>query len=211
MIPATAENVVAVLLAAPERFAQQTIKHCHARGVWSVVLSERNGSLRRMFVAGPGHELWRNDPVSRKGMSVGFHAHHCDISIEGVVGMLLNWTVRESITGAVALNEYVFRSAIRTGGGRFMSTGRTKFFRDVNRVLLAAGSCVEMRAAELHTIFVEKDRCAAWIADESFEWRNYVPYTYSDDDLELLDFSQLYHKATSDDIIALAEIIRGIK
>src|ERR1700728_4215738 len=67
--------------------------HCHTRNVHSILLLDSPGQTIRLFIAVPGHELYLNDHDNTHIMSVGFHPHHCNVTLSVVLGEVGNWNV----------------------------------------------------------------------------------------------------------------------
>lgn len=183
--------------------------HCHARNVHSVMLLEAQGKTIRLFVAEPGHELDRNMPhMFEAGMSVGFHAHHCELTLEVVRGNLFNWTVEVSQSEKhLRVSAYQYESALkgaavcgfsRIGPARIRSTSIRNLF---------AGESAYMPASTLHTIGMLSCRdVAAWFVFEGREDSSYSPITYSTAKLDEAVFHDLYQRATTQDVMRLLEL-----
>lgn len=176
-----------------EELAAKSIVNCHAMGVDSVVLAGPN--MTRAFVAHKNHELWRNLPGDNI-MSVGYHAHHCDVRLEPIYGCVYNLSVARSeirMSAKGRYREFMYRSPITGGKGEFVSTGkRYEFSPWIHRLSKA----VEMKACEVHTIYVPRGEEAAWYVFERDEDPLYTPLTWSNADLEKFNFAPLYQPMT---------------
>jgi len=53
---------------------------------------------------------------------------------------------------------------------------------------------LSMSATDLHSIYVPRDRTAAWIVKEGAESEEGEEYTWSNDDLESFDWTGIYHR-----------------
>lgn len=203
-------EIAALLKESPKHFAKNSYKNCHAGGVYSIVLASRGDRLQRMFFADSIHELYKNSPWEASEcnvpMSVGFHGHHCDIAITGLMGHIVNWEIENDIQGRLHLDEYLYSSGILNKNGCFVWTGQERTFRDKARVIITEGGRVEMSAIELHTIYVKGGSRAAWLVEEG-EPANRVSYTYSNADLEKLNFDKLYHPVSESEILAIARLL----
>ena len=95
------------------------------------------------------------------------------------------------------LAPFLYRSAIRGESPGFTRLGEA-VERGVSFLRLAEGSLtLSLRADQQHTITVAKGVAAAWLVVEGEEDANYVPVTWSNDDLERFDFSGMYRSMTS--------------
>lgn len=184
-----------------------SIANCHARGVHSLMLLDEPGKRIRLFVATEQHELWKNEP-GHVDISVGFHPHHCAITIEVVQGVIWNRILTLEPAGT-PLSKYLYRSKLRGEEPGFerigTATGTTESFRiqhgepyeDIDR----------MSANDLHTIHVRKGEHAAWLIYEGREDPNYQPICYSTAQFEDASFVGMYEHMSEQEIaemIALA-------
>lgn len=176
-----------------EQLAAKSIVNCHAMGVDSVVLAGPN--MTRAFVAHKDHELWRNLP-GENIMSVGYHAHHCNVRLVPIYGSVFNLSVMRSelrVSPKGRYREFMYQSPIRGKKGEFVSTGlRYEFSPWIHRM----SKPVEMQAKEVHTIYVPRGEEAAWYVFEGDEDPIYTPLTWSNADLEKFDFAPLYQPMT---------------
>ena len=164
---------------------QSSRANCHARGLHSIVIAPR----LRIFYAAPDHELYRNGPGF--SFSVGLHPHHCSLTLIRLMGK-----PRNIVEGAfprlslrMKLLEFRYASPLRDNErGSFSATGRSRTFSLVSHPI----SHNEMDAHDLHTVFVPRGEEAAWAVVEGDEDPNYVPLTYSNDNLEDFDFDGMY-------------------
>lgn len=168
---------------------RRSIMHCHANFVHSVMLMEKPGSTIRMFIAEPGHDLHCND-ISRfrTDQTVGFHAHHCDLTLIPLVGKVNNFKVSLSPRPDFECMEFDYQSAITHGKIGFKLNGNRGLQIDSVR-LLEEGEF--MSASQMHTISTFDD-WAAWLAIEGKEDPNYNGKCYSTQRLDQQDFSGLY-------------------
>lgn len=173
----------------PEILAKSRL-HCHAHNLHSIMLLEAPGKTIRVFVAEPGHTLWRNFPENiESGMSVGFHPHHCDLTLVGLRGTFFNWIVRSG--NELVLPRFRYRSALRGEKPGFEKMG-TIGLRTHEGRFLTAGASVSMRATDVHTVAALTDRWSAWLVLEGGEDTNYEPFCYSTAELETESFDHLY-------------------
>lgn len=170
------------------KIASRSFTNCHCKGVHSLLI--RDGL--RLFYADETHELWRNRP-GYSPMSVGFHGHHCDVTLMAIEGSGLSNVVLAPPSGCVnTVCEFAYRSPITSNmPGRFMATG---IKRTVSRRHYAFDSfpVQSLSAKTLHTISLPREMSASWLVIEGAEDPSYQPLTYSDAYLETLDWSELY-------------------
>lgn len=173
-----------------DKIVAGSFSNCHCVGVVSIPIM---GSKVRLFYAAPNHELWRNDVfrlLSREELSVGFHPHHCDITLSQVFGSPYNIRMKVSKErGAIYLGTFIYESAIKSGG-------EAKFFHvnhETCHILRPEQlGTIHMKAEECHTIYVPEHKEAAWMVFEGKEDYQYRPHTYSNAPLEQMKFKHLY-------------------
>lgn len=171
-------------------------KDCHAVGLDSIVLGKVNGRLIRIFATRANHTLWmnRNDYP----MSVGYHAHHCDITLVGHTGLVQNRLVYLRPSGIpISIFHYASKLTHVNPGFRYIGVAK-----------LSTPTCIDlspepfyMNAEDKHTIYVPKDERASWFVFEGEEDPNYIPLTYSNVNLEQENLSHLYQSMTKEEIL----------
>lgn len=177
-------------------------KHCHAMGVHSIVIGRRGGKLTRVFLAVPGHTLWKNGRASEK-YSVGIHDHQYHLAISHVFGEI--WHMRYTLEKnrfAELLNAYSFVSGgcndtptVTALGSQWVSP------ESVYRLLgtLSIGHEV------LHTMAVPLNEPAAWLVREGERVKNKT-MLYSDS--QVIDTTGFYQPFDGvDEIVSLVESI----
>ncbi len=178
---------------------------CHATGVHSVRILEDV----RIFFATSQHSLYRN--LGHHRMSVGFHPHHCDVTLEVLKGTIYNITAREvsaEYCGLLDFYKYKYSSKITKGSMGFECQGTTKLCVEEIRQL-NVGDTQKMSANQLHSVYVEAVKPASWVVYEGKEDPNYVPYCYSNDSmLEKASGSDLYGKPTFREVEELINSLR---
>lgn len=175
--------------------------HCHARNVHSIMLLEAPGKTIRLFVAEPSHPLAQNYPERfSAGMSVGFHAHHCDLTIVALRGKILNWTVVPG--NEFEVTEFAYRSELRGERPGFERRG-TVGLRTVDQRHLTFGDSVFMHAAQLHTVAAVPGHWAAWLVFDGRDDANYSPACYSTSELERETLDDLYKPVSEDQLDTL--------
>lgn len=171
-----------------ENIAANSLVNCHVKGLDSIVLDTTPGKHLRAFVATATHELWRNAiPITEK-LSVAVHPHHCDITLVPAFGRVYN--VVQDVRGeGTRLRKFYYKSQIKNGAGSFEDADEYRFLH-LKPLKLQKGW--PMPAAQLHSIYVPKGETAAWFVYEHAEDKAYQPVCFSNDDLQLMDFSELY-------------------
>lgn len=165
--------------------------HCHAFNLHSIMLLEAPGKTIRLFVAEPGHSLSRNDPRRYEGeMSIGFHPHHCDLTLVWLRGYIRNWIVSPG-GGDIEAGQFAYRSALRGQKPGFERVGDARL-STIDIRALEDGASIFMKASALHTVAVPSSEWAAWLVLEGAEDPNYLPVCYSTSDLENESFDHLY-------------------
>lgn len=178
------------------------LRNCHARGLHSVVLGEDGGRLRRLFIATPEHTLWRNTLVGLP-LSIGYHAHHCDLTIKVLAGSIANFTLRPGHGRKLAAWRY--QSPIRGEAPRFVRLFGPAAYGADFVILNEASAPLHLPAAVMHTVNVTRDATAVWLIEEGEEDPHYLPLTLSDDDLSAFDWTGMYEPM---DDAACAELLR---
>lgn len=181
----------------------RSLIHCHTENLHSIMLLDAPGQVVRMFVAEPGHSLWRNDPRylnPKEGpISLGFHPHHCELSLSLVAGEAYNWLVEVQSDGYMAypMSRYRYNSQITAGKIGFAKEGEDNLVHVSFRPLRGeGGGPTHMAAKQIHTVMVPRDCWGAWIVMEGREDPAYNNVTWSNADLAVADFSRLYQPMT---------------
>lgn len=189
-----------------EQIVKNSIAHCHAKGVHSICLLDEPGKRIRMFIASKGHTLCRNMP-DRWPLSIGFHAHHCDIQLEVIRGSIVNRVLMFGRGGHTQMGKYRYESSIWSKSApTFHRLGLSDPF-SVGTDFLRTGECADMLADEFHTVAVPGNG-AAWLVYEGAEDPAYEPITISDDDLmSPRVFEGLYQPMSARQITMLIDYI----
>jgi hypothetical protein len=190
-----------------EEILSRSLLNCHVKGLHSIMLSESPAKTIRLYVATPDHELYRNHYSEMDSvMSLAFHAHHCNLTLHCIKGILFNWEVVEDDNGSIELQKYIYHSKITEGDLSFEKIGtgklRTTCHRYVNE-----GEAVFMKADQIHTVACEKNKLCAWLVYEGKEDKSYKPYCWTHSNVNNIDYSQLYQKPTEKQIMKLLKQI----
>lgn len=191
-----------------ESIVSQSLLHCHVTGLHSIMLLQSPERTIRMYITDTQHELWRNYPsdFGSHPLSLGFHPHHCNLTLHVIKGTILNWQVTEGMVGFLA-DKYAWQSPISpslTGGFALMERG-VKLYT-VGLTILKELEAIHMMASDIHTVAVRRGEIAAWLVYEGREDPLYGPYTWSNADLESFSTDGLYLKPTQDDVISLLHV-----
>src|SRR5882724_2219506 len=176
-----------------EQILSRSLLHCHSPNLHSIVFRD-SPQMIRLFIAQPNHKLFLNHPNLFKdyyNQSVGFHAHHCELTLVPTRGKLSNWIIKPSVVGKLLLKEYEYRSAITQGQIGFTYVGE-KLFNSKEFKHIPVGESKYMPATDIHTVFVTKGEWASWFVLEGKENLNYDNKCLSTTDVEKEDFSRLY-------------------
>ncbi len=192
-----------------EWMAQHSYLNCHAEGVDSLRIDDKI----RCFIATSSHTLYKNnEEYWCSPMSVGYHPHHCDLSLyclEGSVKNIVREPVKKDSWEAKRYYKYKYNSEIIGGKIGFQMLGADYLGRRrINELI--AGTSVEMRASQVHTVYVPRYEEAIWVVEESMEDLDYKSYCWSDDGfLDKWNFDKLYGKPTVEETLKMWEKVKG--
>ncbi len=200
-----------------EEVLDKSLINCHVKGLHSIMLSNVKGKIIRMFITDRNHELYHNDPLDvgefgqlKDKLSVAFHPHHCNLTLQAIKGSFINWEVEEKAVGDLVTNKYLYKSGIIEAESSFEYKNIASLAtKSIN--LIKTGSYrdyVYLNSDQIHTVFVDKGRVSAWLVYEGKEDENYIPYCYSNVDLTKNDSSELYQKPTEKELKAILKSIQ---
>lgn len=190
---------------------RKSFLNCHVYGLHSLMLVDTPEKTIRLFYASPHHELWRNEVSTVKEMSLGFHNHHCNLSLEVYSGKITNWQVElaeeETKRIPMSLKKHEYSSYINQGKGGFTLVGESKLVTSSIKNLTSKliGDSIFMKADSLHTVFVEKGQEATWFVYEGLENRDHKPVCYSNTDLSTHSTENLYKRPQEEDVFDILE------
>lgn len=196
-----------------EQIVERSRWNCHARGVHSIVFLESPGRTIRCFTTTPEHELHLNRLATLKRMSIGFHPHHCNLTLSVVHGAIRNWEVVGAGLGEFQFraNAFQYHSALAKGGKAGFEFMDTATFNTLADTSLAAGDDYHMPASALHTVAVRKHEAAAWFVFEGQTDVNYQPVCFSGARLDRMKFGHLYTRPTENQIATeIAKLLRHL-
>ena len=188
-----------------DSIVSQSLLHCHVRGLHSIMLLQAPERTIRLYITDRSHQLYHNFPAEygTGKLSLGFHAHHCQLTLEVVRGTILNWTVVPARHGFLA-DRYLWRSPISTEeAGGFQIDQRGDMLDTFDLRILNEGQAIHMDASAIHTVAVKPGEVAAWLVYEGREDPGYIPYRWSNADLTSFDTTGLYAKPTQEEVLKL--------
>lgn len=152
------------------------VANCHTHGLHSIVLHDQPDNRCRIFYADSKHELWRNTEGSK--FSIGIHAHHCDLTLIGLTGTprSVQYAILPAADGDFEKCRYV--SPFSGKPGSIVPTGEFAYMHKINSVNLDMMT-LDLKAHQLHTVYVDKGQSAAWMILEGGEDRHYQSVFWS--------------------------------
>ncbi len=184
----------------------ESLMHCHVHGLHSVMLLKSPERTIRMFITSDDHHLWMNYPseIGSKPLSLGFHPHHCNMTLHVVRGAIFNWVVSPARRGFL-MDRFIWDTPIgrEEFKGGFFIDQQGVIMDSVSQQRIFEGEAVHMHASDIHTVAIQRGEVTAWLVYEGREDPRYQPYAWSNADLSTFDTSGLYVKPTQDDVLAL--------
>lgn len=177
--------------------------NCHVKGVHSYMLIDYPGRSVRVFYATAQHDLGKNiaAAVNRSSnaepMSVAFHSHRRNLTLEVIQGTLTNITAFEDdgCYDPQILNKFKYESRILDGKMKFVKKGKGKL-ANKGPQKLNKGDYLHLPAQYFHTVAVDPYTTCAWLVFEGAEDPGYTSECYSNADLENISDEGLYIKPT---------------
>lgn len=191
---------------------KNSLENCHAYGVHSIVLSKEENYLRRIFVTSDWHELWKNHFPDNSSyptyeLSVAIHPHHCAVKLNTIKGQFenLQFTINPSLQNEF-FTRYLYSSPITGKAGYFVKQGVSSL-KLLERKVVKIGNSISLSSKQLHTVYLEKGKQAAWLVEESDENPFYKAECYSNAKLELFSFDGMYRPMTSETLEEIVEYL----
>lgn len=156
----TLDDLQAAVEQAPNALLEMARLDCHAQLVDSIPLSSDEGRLTRVFLAWPGHRLHLNFPGS-PGYTVGVHDHRYDLSLRLICGRAVNYHFELAPGEGRTHTEWRFTSGVASGEPA-VEPGGVARLRCCGHSELRSGIDLNMRADELHTVWVADGTPTAW-------------------------------------------------
>lgn len=196
-----------------EEIVSKSLMNCHCVGLHSVMLLDCPGKTIRLYVSMPDSEISKPRTaifsVTPDNTPLAFHPHHCDLTLHCLVGCLNNVNVKENMFSGDYVTKYLYHSKIKEGEIKFEVKGSSRLKLYAHRQL-SSGDTLYLKASDIHSVFCTPYSLTAWLVYEGQEDPNYVPYCWSNRDLNKQDYTNLYRKATKDEVMLLlraAELI----
>lgn len=187
----------------------KSLLNCHVEGVHSIMLLNSPGKTIRMYIAVPGNDL--ETPTANvfkptPEMPLSIHPHHCNLTLQCITGILVNWQFKETHDiefGTKNYNKYFYSSKITGPEMKFEKLGQTRLLTE-KRSILDPNESISMPASALHTVTTRPGIFTAWLVFEGKEDPEYIPYCYSmHQNLNNINTAGLYIKPTKEQILNL--------
>ena len=169
-----------------QEIVSRSLLNCHCMGLHSIMLLESPGKTIRLYISEPGGDMYKNSPRHHdkgKGMSLAFHPHHCNLTLECVTGTIMNWEMKVVPTGRFKIDRFLYTSGITEGEMGFKKDGED-VLQTKKKTYLKWGQTVSMPAEAIHTVACAEDTLCAWLVYEGEENPDYIPYCWSNSNLE---------------------------
>lgn len=190
-----------------DEIASKSLYNCHVPGLASILFVDAPEQRIRLFIATRQHELWRNNPTTLGSLAA--HAHHCDITLECVFGRFANLSYAAYEAGPETggpFHAYHYTSGIFNPRGKFEASHLPGVaYRDYDYV--HAGESLALPAHQIHSVQVNKGVVAAWFVYEGKEDAGYESLSYSDQNLALTSFDNLYRPMNTVQVVELLETV----
>lgn len=179
--------------------------NCHVRGLHSISFAVKEDGRRiRMFVHEPGGALsFKGElKIAYPDLPISIHPHNRDLTLIGLSGTLLNYTVMIDKVKGVTLDEWRFSSRITDDRRKRMFTlTDAKRLSVVHQKALQPGDSLYLPAHMLHTVTCHPTKPTAWLIIEG-DWNpHYQSVCYSNCDLEQVSDVGLYQPIRSAAVI----------
>lgn len=171
----------------------KSLINCHTQGLDSIIIKDAPGMIR-LFVARRDHQLWRNDIKGRNAWSVAMHRHHCDVTLQPILGEVSNISIDKDAEDSISMFMYKYEPPITGTHGKFT------LIEDYALPLRLRADLVTkplfLPYSQPHSVYVPYGQPAAWYIWEGAEYATYKPLVYSNTDLRDFDFSPLNQPMT---------------
>ncbi len=191
-----------------DNIVERSLLNCHAKGVHSIMLLESPEKTIRLFFAEKNSDIQYNSPHQfEEGfkLSVGFHSHHCNITLSCIKGEILNWIVKPTDVDDISrirISKWVYHSKISNGEMGFESLGMD-FLKTSVLNELSVGKAAFMNANEIHTVGASPNEEHAWFVFEGKEDENYESFCWSNSKLDEITSDGLYVKPTEEEVLSI--------
>lgn len=175
--------------------APRSLLDCHHKGLDSLMIHDQ-GKIKRLFIKHAGTMLGPDD--------IAYHRHHCDVTLEPVVGSVTNSDAVVTPDGK-PFGRWFYQSKIRDGAGGFSRAGSARLSLSSRPVAIGQPP-IMLHARQLHTVTAGPD-FAAWLVHEGEEWPGYDATTYARRDLSGWSAEGLYRPMS---IHVYGEMLRAV-
>lgn len=183
-----------------DKIRNNTLLNCHTIWLHSIVLSNKNWLLTRVFLTDKNHDMRKNNYENwlKEKLSIAIHPHHVSLNIYPIKWIIYNILFSTNIVNSniVDINKYKWVSKILNWKWWFEFLWKDEIYF-IKKELITENNCqtCTMEWQELHTIYVPKWQESAWIITELSENKNYNWYNYSNYNLSQRNDDGLYKKA----------------
>lgn len=182
-----------------EQIFKSAISNCHAPDLHSIVFIDTPEKFVRMFFADRDHNLHYNKieefcqqkPVHP--LSIGYHPHHCNITLCCLKGTLINIIAKEDKEYGVPIIKYEYQSQITKDELSFKKIEDTHL-NHFDVVNLKPNDCISLKANLMHTVAADQFEQCAWLVFEGKEDKDYKSYCYSNANLLDKDIAKDLYK-----------------
>lgn len=198
-----------------DEIVEKSILDCHSKGLHSIMLLDSPGKTIRLYISTPDSDMYRNLPenIGFKNISLGFHAHHCNLTLYCVKGSFTNWQVEKSSdpNSSLLLDKYLYSSKITNDELKFTLEAKSQFLNTESIRTVKEGGCISLKASDIHTVGCRGGDYNAWLVFEGKEDPDYKPFLWTDNDPNRKDHTGLYNKPSRAGILFLLQIINLIE
>lgn len=198
-----------------DEIVEKSIFNCHCLGLHSIMLLDSPEKTIRMYYSTAMSSMYKNLPETflNKEMTLGFHSHHCNLTLECIKGRFLNWEVSKQKSNenySIQARAYKYQSKIKDGELQFKELGEVHLNTTAYR-WVSVGEAVHMPADQIHTVATELGCDAAWLVYEGKEDAEYDSLCYSNSNPNLVDTTFLYVKPNKEQVLAVLKRVNLIK
>ena len=191
-----------------DEIVSKSIFNCHCKGLHSIMLLDAPEKTIRLYIAKKGNDMYRNnyidDMLPRDDMSIGFHSHNCNLTLECIKGEFHNWLVKEVDfnTKGFNIDKWEYRSHIITGNMGFEHIDISRL-ETISYNHIKKGESVFLNAKDIHTVACNPLETSAWLVYEGKKDIDYKSYNWSINNLSKVNSDGLYVKPSYNEIIEL--------
>lgn len=163
---------------------KNSLKDSHVKGLHSIALADTgNGRMMRMFISQPNGALAiKSFNHMQATMPVAIHNHRRDLTLQGIVGRMINVNLEIDKPHAFdCIEEYSYVSPILapSGKGGFQWTGNSVGMSVESKIPITPSKSIFLPANVYHTVYCEPNIWSAWLVLEGKDNPNYTGLSYS--------------------------------